>query len=254
MRTTILMAGLLAGMTGVAAIAQTAVTPDAETAPPAQAEPVTPAPGTTGEQAPSGDELRDLMGQMRDMMGRMGQMPGMMSGDDMGPMGDMDGMGRGDDMGRGGPRGMDGGPDAMTGVPNTAPLAISIYDTDGDSRITQDEIEARKAARFAAADADGNGGLSAEEMVALQEAIRLEVQAARAAERLAEFDDNADGLLQAEEIDARTPQLAPIFDRLDTDNDGGITQEELDAGQAGRGDGPGGFLGRFMGGHGRHGG
>lgn len=246
MRTTILMAGLLVGVTGVAALAQTTTTPEAGTTPPAQAEPVTPAPDT-GAPSPSADEMRDLMGQMRDMMDRMGGMPG-------GDMGPMDGMGPGADMGRGGPRGEEGGPDGMGGVPNTAPLALSIYDTDGDGRITQEEIEARKDARFAAADADGNGGLSAEEMVALQESIRLEVQAARAAERLAQFDDNADGLLQAEEIDARTPQLAPIFDRLDADNDGGITQEELDAGQAGRGDRPGGFLGRFMGGHGRHGG
>ncbi|EYD75487.1 EF hand domain protein [Rubellimicrobium mesophilum DSM 19309] len=204
------------------------------------------------------------MGQMRDMMDRMGRMPGMSPGGEMGPMGDMgprgdmdpmDDMGPRSDMERDGRRGGrgEGGPDAMGEVPNMAPLALAIYDTDGDGRITQEEIEARKTARFAAADADGNGGLSAEELVALQEAIRLEIQTAGAAERLARFDDNGDGLLQSEEIDARTPQLAPIFDRLDADNDGGITQEELDAGQMGRG-GPGGFLGRFLGGHGRHGG
>lgn len=227
MRTTILMAGLLAGLTGAAALAQTA-TPDATV--PAQADPVTP---DVGSPPPSPDELRDMMGEMRDMMDRMGGMPA------------------GGDMGHGSPAGEMG---PMDGPPNMAPLALAIYDTDGDGRITAEEIEARKAARFAAADADGNGGLSAEELVSLQEAIRLEIEEARAATRLARLDDNGDGLLQAEEIEARTPRLAPIFDRLDTDGDGGITQEELDAGQDQRGGGRGGFLGRIMGGPGRHGG
>ena len=241
MRATILMAGLLAGATGVAALAQTATTPDPEPTPPAQAEPVIPAP-EAGAEPPNADELEALMGQLREMMDRMGGMPG---------MGPMEGMG---DMGRGSPRGGGDGLDQAGDVPNTAPLALAIYDTDGDGRITAEEIEARKSARFAAADADGNGGLSAEELVSLQEAIRREVELARASERLERFDDNADGLLQAEEIEARTPRLAPIFDRLDADGDGGITQEELDAAQGGRGNGSGGFLDRFMGGPGRHGG
>ncbi|HVG49476.1 MAG TPA: hypothetical protein VM899_15235 [Rubellimicrobium sp.] len=242
MRTTILMAGLLAGLTGAAALAQTA-TPDATA--PAQADPATP---DAGSQPPTPDELRDMMGEMREMMDRMGAMPGM---GDMGPRGDRADMGRMGDMGPGGL--MDGiGP--MDGPPNVAPLALSIYDTDGDGRITAEEIEARKAARFAAADADGDSGLSAEELVSLEQAIRQEVEVARAETRLQRFDDNGDGLLQAEEIEARTPRLAPIFDRLDTDGDGGITQEELDAGQDQRGAGPGGFFGRIMGGHGRHGG
>ena len=43
------------------------------------------------------------------------------------------------------------------------------------------------------------------------------------------LDDNGDGLLQAAEIEERTPRLAPLFDRLDADGDGGISQDELDA-------------------------
>ena len=101
---------------------------------------------------------------------------------------------------------------------------------------------------FAEADADANGGLSAEELIAMQEALREEARQAAAARRIAAIDDNADGLLQAQEIEARRPRIAPIFDRLDSDGDGGISQAELDAaGPFGRSDGDG--FGR--GGHGR---
>lgn len=226
MRTTILITGLLAGLAGGGALAQETTPPDAGTT----------APGVP--QQPGAEDLRTLMEEMRELMGRMGGMPGHGGAEGMGPMGDarMDGPHGGDEMGR------------MGDVPNTAPLALAIYDTDGDGRITAEEIEARKAARFAEADADGDGGLSPEELVALDEAIRMEVQLARAAQRIERFDDNGDGLLQSEEIEARTPRIAPIFDRLDTDGDGGISQEELGAVQGGHG----GFLGRLMGGHGRH--
>ncbi len=173
MRTTILMAGLIAGLAG-GAMAQEAATPEAGTAQPGtQAAPAAPDRGAVDE------------------------------------------------------------------VPNMAPLALSIHDENDDGRITPEEIEAAKAARFAQADADGNGGLSSEELFTLQEAIRAEVQAARAAGAIARFDDNGDGLLQADEIEARTPRHASVFDRLDTDSDGAITQAELDAMRERRGDGEG---------------
>ena len=131
-----------------------------------------------------------------------------------------------------GPRGHGSG----AGVPGLAPLET--YDTDGDGIITQAEIEARRAERFAQADGDGDGALSAEELIAMEEAIREEVRQARALaqanEAIARMDDNGDGRLQSEELEARTPRVAPIFDRLDTDNDGGISQTELEADHSGR--------------------
>lgn len=124
------------------------------------------------------------------------------------------------------------------GVPGLAP--IQSYDADQDRTVTQQEIGAGRTERFAAADANGDDALSAEELLAMEEAIREEVRLARAAEAVARMDDNGDGLLQTEEMDARMPPLAPIFDELDTDGDGGISQLELEAGRPGRdGDGDG---------------
>lgn len=117
-------------------------------------------------------------------------------------------------------------------------------DADGDGVVTREEIEARQARRFADADADGNGGLDAAELLALEDAQREEARAAQAASRVAQIDDNGDGLLQAEEIEARTPRIAPLFDRLDADGDGGLSAAELAAaGPRGDGPGPDGFEG-----------
>ncbi|WP_210527122.1 EF-hand domain-containing protein [Rubellimicrobium arenae] len=196
MKMTALMAGLLAGLIGTAALAQDAA-PGAAPQPPAGAEPP-PAP-------PMGDD---------------------------GPMGPM---GRGPMGGR--------GVDAL----GLAPLPT--YDTDGNGIVTQAEIEAKRSERFATADADGDGALSPQELIALEDAIRQEMRLARAAEQIRRMDDNGDSLLQTEEMEARTPRLAPLFDRLDTDGDDGISLEEMQAGRPGRGEGPDGGFGH--GGHGR---
>ncbi len=108
-------------------------------------------------------------------------------------------------------------------------MSFALLDTNGDGQVTVEEIEARQAARFAAADADGNGGLSAEEMVAMAETQRLEMLTDAMTERLARIDDNGDGQVQAEEMTARMPNPVMMFDVMDADNDGAITQAEFDA-------------------------
>lgn len=187
MKTTVLMAGLVAALAGTAVLAQVAANPG-------EAAPEAAAPAAPGAPEGPGPELA----------GR---------GDGPGPMG------------RGGE------------VPNMGPLSIEALDADGDGAVTPAEVEARKAARFAEADADGDGGLSAEELVALEEIVRDEMRAVRAAAQVGVMDDDGDGLLQASEIEARTPRLQPIFDRLDADGDGALTQAELDAGRPARGEG-----------------
>lgn len=131
---------------------------------------------------------------------------------------DMPGMGMGEGMGMG----------AILGL---GPLDFATLDTDGDGALTEADLEARIAARFAQADADGSGGLSATEMVAMAEIIRQEQMAARMARALSRVDDSGDGELQLDELQARAPAAVHLFDRVDADNDGAITPEEFTAAQ-----------------------
>lgn len=127
-------------------------------------------------------------------------------------------------------------------------------DADKDGKITPAEIEAFRAARFAAADTNKDGSLSAEEMIAMHEAMRAERQLQRSTQMIAKFDKNADGLLTADEMPQPGDEGA-MFDRLDTDKDGAISQAEADAakemmrGHRGHGKGKG-FMGMMGHGHG----
>jgi Ca2+-binding EF-hand superfamily protein len=195
-RVSLLMAGLMATLAGTAVLAQTIPTPD---------------DSTTSTEAP---DARTSLPEARIDAPPMRPTP-------VGAQGNLSGA---------------QDPHSGLGVPGLAPLAT--YDVDGDGTITEAEIEARKAERFEAADADGDGALSPEELIAMEAAIREEarqVQAfAHAIEVVTRMDDNRDGLLQAGELEARTPRLAPLFDQFDTNNDGGISQAEREVGHAGR--------------------
>jgi Ca2+-binding EF-hand superfamily protein len=137
----------------------------------------------------------------------------------------MDGMG----MDHGGPR------DGMF-------LNFDEIDADKDGKITAAELEAHRAARFAAADANKDGSLSAEELVAMHEAARAERQLARSTDMIARFDANGDGLLSADEM-PQPGEGKGMFDRIDTDKDGAISKAEADAAKEqmreGRGHGKG---------------
>lgn len=147
----------------------------------------------------------------------------------------MDGMGMG--MDHGGPR------DGLF-------LNFDEIDADKDGKITAAEMEAHRAARFAAADANKDGNLSAEELVAMHEAARAERQLARSTDMIARFDANGDGLLSADEM-PQPGEGQNMFDRIDTDKDGAISKAELEAAIAqmreGRGHGKGHGKGHGMG-------
>jgi len=117
-------------------------------------------------------------------------------------------------------------------------------DANGDAGVTMAEVEAHMAAqvaaRFVAADTDGDGALSADEMLARAEGARAERMAKRIASRIEAVDANGDGLLQIEEIgQVRGNERAGergskragrsferLFERADANDDGTLSAEE----------------------------
>ena len=94
-------------------------------------------------------------------------------------------------------------------------------DANKDGSDSEDEYENRPD-RLARADTDGIGFLSAEDLLAAGD-DRADRRVARMIERL---DANDDGVLSQEEIEARRSP-AGMFDRLDANNDGMVSEEEF---------------------------
>ena len=114
-------------------------------------------------------------------------------------------------------------------------------DTDGNGEITQAEITAFEAARFAEADANGDGLLSKEELVAQIEARSNDARAERL-ERgvdrmMSHLDADEDGSISLEERQSNE-RSAKMFDRLDADDSGTISEQEAEkmSDRGGRGD------------------
>lgn len=121
-------------------------------------------------------------------------------------------------------------------------------DADGNGELTLEEMLAHREARFAEADTDGDGNLSRDEMIAAAMG-RVEASIDRRMER---FDDNEDGMLSANELDdmrPRGPGPERLFSRMDEDGDGVVSAEEFETAAANMMQRRGG-----MGGQGRHGG
>jgi len=112
-------------------------------------------------------------------------------------------------------------------------------DANGDGVVTQAEIDAHAAARFAKSDTDGDGNLSVEEMVATAEA-RMQERMKRGSEKMAKRtermierkDTNDDGMLSMAELQDGKQRGGKIFERMDTDGDGAISRAEFDAAKA----------------------
>lgn len=120
------------------------------------------------------------------------------------------------------PGGMFGGPSQRWGGPEAL---FDRYDTDGDGQVTQAEVDAWHEETFAAADQDGDGALTLDEMTQAAADRIAERMADRVAERFEWLDIDGDGLVTAEEMPAG-PQT-DIVARFDRDGDGIVTSEEI---------------------------
>ena len=90
-------------------------------------------------------------------------------------------------------------------------------DTNGDGEITADEASDRFAEHLAAADTDGSGGVSKDEMKAFHQARRAERREKR------NPDKNDDGVVDKTEFLNAAQER---FDRLDKDGDGVLSEDE----------------------------
>lgn len=104
-------------------------------------------------------------------------------------------------------------------------------DTNGDGVVTKEEAQAAgaegMAKRFDAMDLNKDGQLTQDEIQQSREARRTAMKEKFAADFKA-ADKNGDGGLSKEEA-AALPRIAQHFDQLDTNKDGVVTQEELQA-------------------------
>lgn len=105
-------------------------------------------------------------------------------------------------------------------------MSFQELDTDGNGEISQAEMEQRGAAKFAAADTDGDGMLSEAEIITSAQKRAEE----RAAMMITEFDANGDGALSMDEM-PKPRKFGRMFDRVDKDKSGGISEEEFAAAQ-----------------------
>lgn len=99
-------------------------------------------------------------------------------------------------------------------------------DANSDGKLTREEIEAHAAARFADADTDGDGQLSAAELVARMEKQSDERIQRRVEGMIEHRDANDDGMLSADEMGPRNKDR--MFSRLDANDDGEISKAEME--------------------------
>lgn len=102
-------------------------------------------------------------------------------------------------------------------------MSFEEIDADGNGEITQAEMEAMKAARFTAADTDGDGSLSLDEL----KAQGLKKVEQRAAEMLERHDANGDGLLSQDEL-PKPRRSGHMFERMDADGSGSVSKAEFE--------------------------
>lgn len=133
---------------------------------------------------------------------------------------------------------------AQDGPPPRGPFPdFATFDADKDGKVTREEVAAARRAAIQGLDANGDGVLAADEIIAFRmarEQARVQEQVTRL---MADRDLNGDGRLSADELISGPGFDGPglglggipprmierMFVRIDADGDGAVTREELDA-------------------------
>lgn len=122
-------------------------------------------------------------------------------------------------------------PGGERGERGGAPMFLQMFDqldADGDGKLTEEELASKgPAAAFAEADADGDGLLSSDELAAFADAREAARKAQRQERMLSRLDTNEDGQLSLEELEAHGPDRGRMFEAMDKDGDGVVTKTEL---------------------------
>ena len=105
---------------------------------------------------------------------------------------------------------------------------FAMIDADKDGKITYAELEAHRKAEFDAADTNKDGALDADELSARALARFQEKLAERTQGMLDNMDNDGSGSLSPDEM-GQGPGMRN-FARIDADNDGFVTKEEIQAG------------------------
>ncbi|SFT77537.1 EF-hand domain-containing protein [Sedimentitalea nanhaiensis] len=105
-------------------------------------------------------------------------------------------------------------------------MSFQTLDADGNGEITREEMNTHHQARFSETDANGDGALSRAEMIEAS----VKRAGARADEMIEQFDANLDGLLTQDEM-PKQRRSDKMFDRVDKDGNGSISQAEFDQAQ-----------------------
>ncbi|MDP6952973.1 MAG: hypothetical protein QGF53_09465 [Alphaproteobacteria bacterium] len=116
-------------------------------------------------------------------------------------------------------RGYGGGCGGMAGK-MLGSHVVDRFDSDGDGRLTQAEIDAARADHMARFDADGDGALTLQEFEGLFHELTQPVTV-RAFQML---DPDGDASISAEELDKR---LARAVARHDRNGDGALSPEDM---------------------------
>lgn len=116
----------------------------------------------------------------------------------------------------------------MIGMPEGMMPGFEAIDADKDGKVTPEEVSAFRNGMISGADANSDGMINLEELTAQEAKLMQTVAADHAARRMKSQDANGDGQLTAEEL-LMPPVPFDLFARLDTDNDGAVSKDEFAA-------------------------